>query len=70
MQPASTDPAPHKYNRAPIYESLAVQACRTADFACSSQGAKSHDTATVHLQLSLPVMHVVGDRTHKAIMKL
>ncbi len=45
MQAASTDPAPHKYNRAPIDESLAVQACRKADFECSSEGAKSHYAA-------------------------
>ena len=47
MQAASTDPAPHKYNRAAIDESLTVQACRKAVFACSSQGAMSHDAIIV-----------------------
>ena len=52
MQAASTDPAPHKYNRAPVDESLAVQACRKGAFACSSQAAKNHDAARVQNKMN------------------
>ena len=58
MQAASTDPAPHKYNRAPIDESLAVQACSKAFFACSSQGAKSHDAVIVQHMIRLSCLYL------------